>query len=536
MTSDLTGRVVAVNTVPLGGLLAADAVESSGEIYVEDAADFDPNGGFLRFEDETVVAYTSADDETGLILLDEGPGPGLLAGDRVEIYDNDLEGLVVETHATIVVEGTEQPGDTLSAIVDHSLIPYLPEGIRDADFVSTIGESVSLAWRGDDLYVVNIIGREVRFDGAMIDADTIPPNPELLAELAATQAEVDTLNTVTLPALDVTIAANAASIDSLEGRFPVTGPDIEANAITANKIDAGAVTTAKLAAGAVTANEIAAHTITANEIAAGTITADEIGAGEITTGKLAAGAIDGMTITGAVVQTAEPTVGISSIRMRDDSSAGIIEFFGGLASETPGFIDPTAGGGFPAVIIESGKTPTMTEEARLLLLSGATDQSSASLSADSVALNSSGNASLLVDDDGDATLSGETVNLVTLTTAAILMDSSGTAVTGPATFDDDVDVAGAFTVGGSGVAMSQIRTGNVGSGGTTSGSGMLNISHGGATAPDVVLITSKSTGIGVKWTGTVSSSTFETYQFTQTTGAARASATGAPMSWLAIWL
>ncbi|WP_036959389.1 hypothetical protein [Promicromonospora kroppenstedtii] len=65
MTYDLTGRVAAVNTVPLGGTLAEEAPAGATVPLVEDTADFDPDGGALLLGGAEVVTYTSADDESG---------------------------------------------------------------------------------------------------------------------------------------------------------------------------------------------------------------------------------------------------------------------------------------------------------------------------------------------------------------------------------------------------------------------------------------------------------------------------------------
>lgn len=79
---------------------------------------------------------------------------------------------------------------------------------------------------------------------------------------------------------------------------------LAANSVTAGKIAAGAVTAGKIAADSVTSAEIAAGTIQAGDIAAGAITTDRLAANAVTTDRLAANAINGMTITGATVQTA----------------------------------------------------------------------------------------------------------------------------------------------------------------------------------------------------------------------------------------
>lgn len=102
--------------------------------------------------------------------------------------------------------------------------------------------------------------------------------------------DLDPLN-ASLVTLQTDLDAAEADVATLEGRFPITTPDITAGAITTNELAALAVTAAKIAAHTITANEIAANTITANEIAAGTITANEIAAGTITANELAAGAV-----------------------------------------------------------------------------------------------------------------------------------------------------------------------------------------------------------------------------------------------------
>ena len=177
--------------------------------------------------------------------------------------------------------------------------------------------------------------------------------PQLQEDLEGNQVLLDNLNENTLPDLQTELAFAEADLSVLNGKFPITAPDIAAgavtanailaDAVTANKIVAGAITTLKLAAGAVTANEIAANAIIANKInagaiiashmgadsvtanaiaadavtankiyagavtagkiAAGAVTAGTIAAGAVTAGTIAAGAIDAMTITGATIRT-----------------------------------------------------------------------------------------------------------------------------------------------------------------------------------------------------------------------------------------
>lgn len=206
MTENLTGRVVAVATLPLGSVLVQDAPAGSSALFVEDAADFDEDGGSLSLNGEAVV-YTACDDETGEVTLAMPTTSAALTDDRVEVYDPDAASLVVETVAQVLVEGTEQGGDPLEAIVDHALVAFLPEGIRD-DSLGATGEAVTLEWRGDDLYVTNLIASPVVFDGSVIDPETIPDGvptaPPVLSPSLVVKGTADGLVVRTVEAVEPT--------------------------------------------------------------------------------------------------------------------------------------------------------------------------------------------------------------------------------------------------------------------------------------------------------------------------------------------
>jgi hypothetical protein len=155
------------------------------------------------------------------------------------------------------------------------------------------------------------------------------------------------------------IAAGAVTAPAI-GPLAVSGPAIAAGAVTAAKITAGTITTneiaagtiaagniaagtitgaqiaaltiaaGNIAAGAVTAAKITAATITSNEIAANTIVAGNIAANAITAATIAAGAIDGKTITGALIRTA------AAGNRWELKSAGFntLQAYSGIAAET----------------------------------------------------------------------------------------------------------------------------------------------------------------------------------------------------------
>lgn len=84
----------------------------------------------------------------------------------------------------------------------------------------------------------------------------------------------------------------------------LTASELAANAVTAVKIAANAVTAVKIQAGAVVTDKLDALAVTAAKLAVGSVIAEKIATGAIVAGKIAADAIDGMTITGAIIRTA----------------------------------------------------------------------------------------------------------------------------------------------------------------------------------------------------------------------------------------
>lgn len=137
--------------------------------------------------------------------------------------------------------------------------------------------------------------------------------PGLQSSLDANTASINTLNSTTIPGLDGRLGTAETSVSSLQGKFPITAPDISAGAVTANSlavdavtanaIAAGSVVAAKIAADAVTANAIAAGAITALKIAAGAVTADAIAADAVTANAIAADSITALKIKSGEIST-----------------------------------------------------------------------------------------------------------------------------------------------------------------------------------------------------------------------------------------
>lgn len=189
----------------------------------------------------------------------------------------------------------------------------------------------------------------------------------------------------TIVAADIaahTITANEITANT------ITASEIAANTITAAQIAANTITASQIAATTITAAQIAANTITASQIAAGTITATQIASATITTTQLTSTAIDGMTITGAIFQTAG-----SGNRMivKNDVSGGIIYgYSGGVGEVTPASINPNAPiGGHNANLLLSSPTFTSQYAATLGLFPGVSgvNESYVEATADLVVVN-----------------------------------------------------------------------------------------------------------------------------------------------------
>src|SRR6478735_2993404 len=133
--------------------------------------------------------------------------------------------------------------------------------------------------------------------------------PGLESDISANAGAINNLNTVTLPGLNTRLTTAEGDVNALEGKFPITGPDIAANAITANKIAVDQITAREIAANAITAAEIAADTITATEIAANAVVAGKIAADAITAREIQADAITASEIAADAVTATEIAAG-----------------------------------------------------------------------------------------------------------------------------------------------------------------------------------------------------------------------------------
>jgi hypothetical protein len=97
---------------------------------------------------------------------------------------------------------------------------------------------------------------------------------------------------------------------------------------------------------------VSLNVASANVTAGQTYLVDDVWLSKQTTGRLLVnGAIDGQTITGAVVQSASSG---ARMRMENDAAGGVLKFFGGVSGETVGYLNPTSNG----VTLRAPSNPT----------------------------------------------------------------------------------------------------------------------------------------------------------------------------------
>lgn len=154
-------------------------------------------------------------------------------------------------------------------------------------------------------------------------ADSVTSEKIVAGTIVASDIATDTLTANEIAANSITASELAAN--------SITAADILANTITASQIAANTLTANEIAANAITASELAAGSVEAGKLATGAVQAGNVAAGAVQAGQLDAAAINGMTITGATVQTSSSgarvimdTVGIRAYQT--DGTTKVLEF------------------------------------------------------------------------------------------------------------------------------------------------------------------------------------------------------------------
>jgi hypothetical protein len=156
-------------------------------------------------------------------------------------------------------------------------------------------------------------------DGAKITADSITTTQLAAGLVTATELGANSVIATKILAGAVVTAAMTANT--------IAGDRITANTLHASKIVADSITTTQLAANAVIAENILAGNVTAGKLGADSVIAANIATGAVTANAVSATAIDGKTITGAIIRTAASgqRVQLDTTGLKGYDAAGVVK-------------------------------------------------------------------------------------------------------------------------------------------------------------------------------------------------------------------
>ena len=162
------GRVINVDDTEAGDVFAADTAAGVTVIGLTDVSDFDEDGGWALIGG-VPTAYSSVDPDAETMSLVEPLADDAVEGDWVAAWDAESGSAVVERTAMVVLD-EQVEGDPLECSVDHQLVPFLLPGAR-----GETGESVVIDDDGDELRIVDVLGKTPSMDLSVAIPGTIPP-------------------------------------------------------------------------------------------------------------------------------------------------------------------------------------------------------------------------------------------------------------------------------------------------------------------------------------------------------------------------
>lgn len=208
MTSSVA-RVVAVITEPAGSVLRSDATSGDTLLEVENAADFNEEGGQIYLEDDSVLAYTMSDTDTDILALAAPLAADVWVqgdpdGDRG--YFIGVYPLSMEMKAVIIFEDDNDEG--IQATIPLELQSYFVEGIREVhEREAVIVDDESGEWRVTDVADEKTIrGDRVNPEGLEYPVALFPPE---ISPIPTVYGTADSL----VIKVDPTIAPPGATID-----------------------------------------------------------------------------------------------------------------------------------------------------------------------------------------------------------------------------------------------------------------------------------------------------------------------------------
>ncbi|MDN4162940.1 beta strand repeat-containing protein [Nocardioides abyssi] len=166
------GYVEEVSVVKRGTYLVEDAPVGASFLLVEDASDFNDDGGTLQINGE-VIDYTTA-NYVGNVLTLAAPLAGAAVRDaEVAVYPESME-----KQAQVSVG---DDSEAITAVVTHALFSRLKEGFR-----GDVKEAVALELIGGTWFVVDVIGETPsKITDEELDEETVLQPIFNAAEMAA---------------------------------------------------------------------------------------------------------------------------------------------------------------------------------------------------------------------------------------------------------------------------------------------------------------------------------------------------------------
>lgn len=124
------GRILAVTQEYLGSEVVGDYLAGVTSLVVEDATDFNENGGVLVLNDAQ-VAYTAVDEDTKTLTLATPLPADAVDGDTIKLWDGTQ--VVGDLVALVALDDMDDDADAVEAAIAQPLLPVISEGIRDGD-------------------------------------------------------------------------------------------------------------------------------------------------------------------------------------------------------------------------------------------------------------------------------------------------------------------------------------------------------------------------------------------------------------------